>query len=99
MEATKTGITDKTIFVLSICALLYLSFLHVNSYYFKVESIALGVVQELITIPIIMGQLVLLFVAWKRFKRTAYSVKTYAFASFVVLTALNCYVFVIFLLG
>jgi hypothetical protein len=88
---------DKDIFALSICALLYFSFLALNAYYFKFQYIAIGFIQELFTIPIIIGQLVLLVVSFIRFKRINYSIKSWTFVSMIILFALNCFVVIIFI--
>jgi len=89
-------INDRNILALSICALLYFSFLLLNSVYFKIESTAIGVIQEIITIPVIIGQFVLLVLACKRFKRNNYSIRTWTFVSMLILAVLNCFVFVSF---
>lgn len=73
-------------------------FLLLNAEYFRFQAIALGVIQELFTIPVIVGQFVLLYFAWKKFKLSGYSLRTYAFASTIIVTGLICFVLVTFLL-
>lgn len=90
-------ISDKNIFALSICALLYFSFLFLNAVYFKFESSFISFIQELFTIPIIIGQLILLVLAWKRFKRSNFSIRTLTFVSMIILVASNAFVFISFL--
>jgi len=99
METIKDtkSIRDKDIFALSIGAVLYFGFLISNAMYFKLESTPIRVIQELITIPIIVGQLVLLIIAGIRFRQNKYSIKTLTFASMIILFASNCFVFVSFL--
>jgi len=95
MDDART-INDKKMLALSICALLYFSFLLLNSEYFKIESTAISVIQEIITIPIIIGQFVLLVLVCKQFRRNSYSIKTWTFVSMIILAASNCFVFVSF---
>jgi len=97
MQATETHKNEKTIFLLSILSLLYFGFLLLNAEYFKFESIALGIVGELLTIPVIIGQFILLYFAWKKFKLRGYSIKTYAFASMIIVIGLIGFVLVSFL--
>ena len=91
------SINDKNIFALSICALLYFGFLHLNATNFKLEYAAISFLQELLTIPIIIGQLMLLVLSWIHFKQNSYSIKSLAFASMILLTASNVFVFISFL--
>lgn len=88
---------DKNILALSICALLYFSFLLLNDRYFKFESAAISFIQELFTIPIIIGQLVLLVLSLIYFKRSNYSIRSWTFISMIILVASNCFVFISFL--
>lgn len=98
MEATRTHKDEKIIFLLSIISLLYFGFLLLNAKYFRFQAIALGVLQELFTIPVIVGQIVLLYFAWRKFKLSGYSLSAYAFASMIIVTGLICFVLVTFLL-
>lgn len=53
--------------LLSILPLLYFGFLILNTEFFRFQSIASGIIQELF-IPFIVGQFILLYFAWKKFK-------------------------------
>ena len=90
-------IIDRNILALSIFVLLYFTFLLLNSAYFKIDSVVMGFIQELVTIPIIIGQLVLLVLAWKKFKQSNYLIRTWTFVSVIILVASNCFVIVSFL--
>jgi hypothetical protein len=81
------SIKDKDIFALSIGAVLYFGFLLSNAMYFKLESTAINVIQELFTIPIIVGQLVFFILAGIRFRQNKYSIKTLTFVSMIILAA------------
>lgn len=70
---------DRTIFLFSIGSLAYLGFLYMNSKYFKIDAIGVGVIQELLTIPVIVAQFVLLIVAMMKAWRRDYTVKSYIY--------------------
>jgi len=97
MQETTTHKDEKIIFLLSIISLLYFGFLLLNAKYFRIQAIALSVIQELFTIPVIVGQFVLLYFAWRKFKLSGYSLSTYAFASMIIVAGLICFVLVTFL--
>lgn len=98
MQAIRTRKDEKIIFLLTILSLLYFSFLLLNASYFRFDNVALGVIQELLTIPVIIGQFVLLYFAWKNFKLKGYSVRTYAFVSVIILIGVIAFVLISFLL-
>ena len=97
MQEIRTHKEEKIIFLLTILSLLYFSFLLLNVSYFRFDHVLLGVFQELFTIPVIIGQFVLLYFAWKNFKLKGYSVRTYAFVSVIILIGLIAFVFISFL--
>lgn len=83
--------------LLSILSLLYFGFLLLNAEYFRFRSIALGVIRELFTIPFVVGQFILLYFAWKKFKLVGYSIKTYSFAAVVISLGLICFILISFI--
>ena len=89
---------ERIIFLLSILSLVYFGFLLLNAEYFRFESIALGVIRELFTIPVIVGQFILLYFAWKKFKLRGYSIMTYAFVAMIIVTGLICFILASFLI-
>jgi len=52
-------ISSRQTLVMSLILLMYFSFLHVNSEYWYLDYVLIGVVQELISIPMLLGTLVL----------------------------------------
>jgi hypothetical protein len=90
---------NRTIFILSVFALLYEIFLALNAHYFRFEHVLIGVFQEVLTIPILIGQFALLIFAAKRFKVSNYSTITWLFASIITLIISNCYVIYLFIKG
>lgn len=99
MRSTTPHIDEKTIFLLSVLSLLYFGFLLLNAEYFHFQNIALGIIGELLTIPFIIGQFILLYFAWKEFRLRGYSIKTYAFTSMIISVGLICFIIAVFLVG
>ncbi len=98
MEKDKIFISGKTIFGLSIGVLIYLSFLFLNSNTFKLDYVIIGVLQEILTIPIIIGQLILLIFAYLNFRKDNYSLRSYGFLSLIVLIITNVFIWGSFIL-
>ncbi len=74
---------NKTLFILSVTVFVYFSILLLNSYVFKWEFSLLGVFQELLTIPMLIFQVVLLIIAFKRSVKNKFAIKNLSFWSFV----------------
>lgn len=52
---------QKLIFLAAFITVLYFLFLYLNSNYFKIDFILLGILQEFVTLPMMLLQFVLLF--------------------------------------
>lgn len=65
----------------------FLLFIYLNYKIIQSDLVIIGVIQELLTIPSLLAQPVLLFFALKEFKKTKYKVWSYSFFSSLILTA------------
>lgn len=74
---------DKVVFVLSLLAFAYFSLLIVTSQ-LKWDPVFLGVVRELVTLPAILGVLVLLVLSGMAFVKGNFRVHSFAFYSLLV---------------
>lgn len=78
-------ISDRNLLVYSILTGLYIGFLHLNYNIFHWDFILLGVIRELITIPIMIGQLLLLFLLLHRVVKIKFKVNPSQVITFIVL--------------
>lgn len=76
---------NKTLFILSLSIFVYFTFLFLNSYVLKWENTIFGVFQELLTIPMLIFQVVLLVIAFKRSVKDKFAIKSLAFWSFCLM--------------
>lgn len=58
--------SNKIVFLLAVAIFSYVSFLHVNANYLDYSNGLLRAVQELITIPILIGQVIILVISITR---------------------------------
>jgi hypothetical protein len=58
----------------------------IAAYKFHIDNIALGVIREMLTIPLLIGLVVLFVKAFGSFQKQGFSVKSYAFFSVLVLS-------------
>lgn len=58
--------SNKIVFLLAVAIFSYISFLHINANYLDYSNGLLRAVQELITIPILIGQVVILLISITR---------------------------------
>ena len=79
--------TNKELYVFwgSLMCLIYFSFLFINTYMIKSENVIIGVFQELLTIPFMLGSLVLLVFAIKFCISSKFSPKNYSLYSLFML--------------
>lgn len=98
MVAEKVIISGKTTFTLSLCTLSWFILLILNSKFFKLDLVVISVIQEILTLPIMVIQLLLLILAFLNFKKGNYSVHSYAFWALVVLIVTNAFVIGSFIL-
>lgn len=83
---------SKTIFILCILVLMYFGFLLLNSEVFKFDFVLIGVLQEVLTLPIMFGQLLLVIFSIKNFIESKYSYKTYPIWSLLILLVVNIFI-------
>ena len=75
---------DYIVFVISLCTSFFLLLLYLNYAIFGIESTAIGVVQELLALPCIVSQPVLLFLSIRSVLRPGYRYKSIAFITLLL---------------
>lgn len=58
--------SNRILLLIAVCIFLYISFLQLNVTYWNFINVFLGVIQELITIPILIGQVIILVISITR---------------------------------
>lgn len=58
--------SNRILLLIAVCIFLYISFLQLNVTYWNFSNVFLGVIQELITIPILIGQVIILVISITR---------------------------------
>lgn len=89
MQATRT---DRALLVFSVLASAYVAFLVLDFYVFKLNSILLGVVRELLTIPLFLAVALAFVFAVARLLANRDSVNVRNAASAMILFVLNCFI-------
>ena len=84
MKNNKLLKADKNIFYISVLTSLFLMMIYINSVYVKWTFVLLGVFQELLTIPCLLIQPVLLYLALRTFFRSKFKIKTHIFLTVVI---------------
>lgn len=84
--------TGKIFFFVSLCVVGYFCLLCLNTYIVKSDFVLIGIFQELLTLPLILFQLMLLVLSAFHCMKDKFRVKTYSFWSFLVLLAGNLFV-------
>ena len=82
-------IGSKSLFYLSLCIVLYFSFLFANAYIIKSDNIIIGYIQNTITIPMLLTQLILFIISVKHCIRDKFKLREYSFWAFVILFISN----------
>ena len=82
--------TDKALLAFSLLATAYFAFLALDFYIFKLDWILLGVVRELLTIPLFLAVAVVLLFAVVRLLTNRNTINTCSVGSVLLLFALNC---------
>lgn len=90
-------LTGKKIFFVSMGVVGYFCVLCLNANILKSDSIFMGVLQELLTLPLMLFQLVLLFLSILQCIKDKFRVTTYSFWSLFILLASNLFIFISFL--
>ena len=85
-------ITNKNLLLATLISGLYFIFIYLNAAVFKFNFVLIGVFQELLTIPLLLLQLLLLFVAIKFSVRDGFSLKKNSLYSLLILLLSNRYV-------
>ena len=76
---------SKLIFLLSLVVSIYFLFLYLNAYILRWDFVLIGVFQELLTIPVMLGELILLFFSIRGFILSKYLFKSYSFGATIIL--------------
>lgn len=71
----------------------YFCVLCLNAYIIKSDFIFIGIFQELLTLPLVLFQLVLLVLSILHCIKDKFRIKTYSFWSFFILLASNLFIF------
>jgi len=77
---------DLVIFILSLVSLMFFTFLFVNGYILKIDITIVGVFQQILTLPIMLGTMVLFGFAIKSIVSKKISLKKYPIWSLLILT-------------
>lgn len=75
---------SKILFYISWLSSLYFIFLALNHYVIKSRFILIGVVQELITVPLIFGQLAICVMSLIYSSKKGFKFKEYSFLAFLI---------------
>jgi len=81
----------KVFFFISLGVVTYFCFLLLNSYVLHLKFTAIGVFQELLTLPLLLFQLVLLVFSVINCINEKFRIKSYHFWSFLILISSNSY--------
>ena len=81
--------TDRAVLAFSLVAMAYFAFLALNTFVFRLDSILLGVVQEMLTIPLIVAVAAGFVYSVVRLARNRALVNARNVASTLILLALN----------
>jgi hypothetical protein len=85
MEAFPQKNNSKTFFYLACAATVYFGFLLLNAYVTRFTSVLIGIFQELLTIPFIMLQLILLLMTFNNWRKESFQLHGYSFLAFLIL--------------
>ena len=84
--------TDRAVLAFSLAAAAYLAFLALDFHVFKLDSILLGVVRELLTIPLVLAVAAVFVFSVVRLLRNRRLINACNVSSALILFALNCLV-------
>lgn len=85
METIFKAISEKKLFWISTAVILYFCLLYFNAYCVKSEIVLLGWFQELLTIPFLLFQFILLILSILYCIKGKFQVNSYSFWSFAIL--------------
>lgn len=90
--------SEKKLFWISLAVILYFCLLYLNAYCVKSEIVLIGWFQELLTIPFILFQFILLILSILYCIKGKFRVNSYSFWSFIILLINTLFVIWSFLL-
>jgi hypothetical protein len=90
-------LSSKMVFKATLIVFFYLAFLFLNAETIKLNFAIISVMQEILTIPIIIAELILCYFAFYYFRKSNYSLSTYGFYSIVILLIINVFIWGSFL--
>ena len=79
---------DYYILLLSLLTLIYFTFLFLNAYHLKYDFFIIGFFRELLTIPFMLGAVVLFVFALKSVLANKISIRNYSIWSLLILTVI-----------
>ena len=94
MPTPGTKRTDRSLLAFSLAASAYFAFLALDYHWLRLDSVALGIVVELLTIPLIVAVAAALVFAVVRLLRDRRRVNAATVGSVVILFALSCLVWI-----
>ena len=80
---------EKILFYLSVVIGAYFILLGLNAYVIKSEHVIMGVIREMVTIPIILIQIILLVFSIKYCLNNRFNIREYSFWAFSILLLTN----------
>ena len=86
---------DKVIFAITVLATAYFGFLALDDRVLTLDSVLLGVVRELLTIPLILAVAVVFLVAVVRLLRHRLPINPWRLGTAVALFVLNCLIWAV----
>ncbi|KAB4452134.1 hypothetical protein GAN75_21175 [Bacteroides thetaiotaomicron] len=92
MDMITKIISEKKLFWISFAIVGYFCLLYLNAYFAKSDLVFIGWVQELLTIPFILFQFILLIIAILYCIKETFRINRYSFGSFFILLTNNLFV-------
>ena len=92
MDMITKIISEKKLFWISFAIVGYFCLLYLNAYFAKSDLVFIGWVQELLTIPFILFQFILLIIAILYCIKETFRINRYSFWSFFILLINNLFV-------
>ena len=92
MDIITKIISEKKLFWISFAIIGYFCLLYLNAYFAKSDLVFIGWIQELLTIPFILFQFILLIISILYCIKDTFRVNRYSFGSFFILLTNNLFV-------
>ncbi len=84
MEKRKLHGKDRTVFLFSVGILVFFLLFYTTEK-LKIDFVLLGVLWELLIIPVLIGELILLFLSIKSLHLSKYSMRSWSFVTIIIL--------------